>query len=212
MTSHFCLSLHFLDRAFHGIGDGGEREWPPSPLRVFQALVAAAARRGAGELEAGVRLALEWMERQPAPVIVAPASIEGIGYRLSVPNNAMDIVARAWSRGNDSNSGDANPATHRTMKGVRPTLLLGDAVHSATPHLGQGAAMAIEDAVVLGEELGKDGPVGGALERFMARRFERAKFVGESSIQLGEWEQRPVPEADTVGLYRKVLTRLAEPI
>ena len=90
--------------------------------------------------------------------------------------------------------------------------LLGDAVHSATPHLGQGAAMAIEDAVVLGEELGKDGRVAGALERFMTRRFERAKFVGESSIQLGEWEQRPVPEADTVGLYRKVLTRLAEPI
>jgi len=129
MTSHFCLSLHFLDRAFHGIGDGGEREWPPSPLRVFQALVAAAARRGTGELGVGVRLALEWMERQPAPVIVAPTSIEGIGYRLSVPNNAMDIVARAWSRGNDSNSGDANPATHRTMKGVRPTLLLGGAVH-----------------------------------------------------------------------------------
>ena len=90
--------------------------------------------------------------------------------------------------------------------------LLGDAVHSATPHLGQGAAMAIEDAVVLGEELGRDGPVEGALQRFMARRFERAKFVGESSIQLGEWEQRPVPEADPVGLYRKVLTRLAEPI
>ena len=90
--------------------------------------------------------------------------------------------------------------------------LIGDAVHSATPHLGQGAAMAVEDAVVLGEELGKDGPVEGALERFMARRFERAKFVGESSIQLGEWEQRPTPEADPIGLYRKVLTRLAEPI
>ncbi len=90
--------------------------------------------------------------------------------------------------------------------------LIGDAVHSATPHLGQGAAMAVEDAVVLGEELGRDGPVEGALERFMARRFERAKFVGESSIQLGEWEQRPTPEADSIGLYRKVLTRLAEPI
>jgi len=129
MTSHFCLSLRFLDRAFHGSGDGSEREWPPSPLRVFQALVAAAARRNAGELDADARFALEWMERQRPPVIVAPASIEGTGYRLSVPNNAMDIVARAWSRGNESNTGDANPATHRTMKAVRPTLLLGDAVH-----------------------------------------------------------------------------------
>src|ERR1019366_6796881 len=126
MTSHFCLSLHFLDRAFHGGGDGSEREWPPSPLRVFQALVAAAARRNAGELDANARFALEWMERQPPPVVVAPTSIEGTGYRLSVPNNAMDVVARAWSRGNDSNSGDANPATHRTMKPVRPQLLLND--------------------------------------------------------------------------------------
>jgi CRISPR-associated protein Csb2 len=40
----------------------------------------------------------------------------------------MDIVARAWSRGNYSNSGDANPATHRTMKTVHPTLLLDDEV------------------------------------------------------------------------------------
>jgi CRISPR-associated protein Csb2 len=41
----------------------------------------------------------------------------------------MDVVASAWSRGNDSNSGDANPATHRAMKGVVPTWMLdGDTV------------------------------------------------------------------------------------
>ena len=31
--------------------------------------------------------------------------------------------------------------------------LLGDAVHATTPHLGQGAGMAIEDGIVLAEEL-----------------------------------------------------------
>lgn len=134
MPSHFCLSVRFLDAVFHGRGDGGEREWPPSPLRVFQALVAAAARRNAGELATGTLSALKWLERQTeAPVVIAPAGIEGAGYRLSVPNNAMDIVARAWSRGNDSNSGDANPATHRTMKAVRPTLLAGDATYYLWP-------------------------------------------------------------------------------
>ncbi len=45
--------------------------------------------------------------------------------RLSVPNNAMDIVARAWCRGNDSETGDADPRTHRTMKTVRPYWLHG---------------------------------------------------------------------------------------
>jgi len=130
MSSYFCLSFRLLDPAFHGRGDGREREWPPSPLRVFQALVAAAARRNAGEIAAGAGFALKWLEGQKQPpVVVAPPGTEGSGYRLSVPNNAMDIVARAWSRGNDSNSGDANPATHRTMKAVRPTLLVGDATH-----------------------------------------------------------------------------------
>ncbi len=41
----------------------------------------------------------------------------------------MDVVAKAWVRGNEGDSGDANPATHRTMKSVRPMLLNGDAVH-----------------------------------------------------------------------------------
>jgi len=69
-------------------------------------------------------------------------------------------------------------------------VLIGDAAHSATPHLGQGAAMAIEDAVVLAEELGR-GDVDAALRAFMERRFERAKLVGTSSIQLGEWDMHP---------------------
>jgi CRISPR-associated protein Csb2 len=100
-------------------------------LRVFQAVVSAATRRSGGALTESARAALEWLESQSrAPMVIAPAFSSGSGYRLSVPNNAMDVVARAWSRGNDSNSGDANPATHRTMKAVRPTVLPdGDAVH-----------------------------------------------------------------------------------
>jgi CRISPR-associated protein Csb2 len=40
MPSYLCLSAIFLDAEFHGRRDGGEPEWPPSPLRLFQALVA----------------------------------------------------------------------------------------------------------------------------------------------------------------------------
>lgn len=135
MPTHFCIAIRFLDRAFHGCLDRGHAEWPPSPLRVFQALVATAARRGAGALDQQARSALKWLEgRKVAPVIVAPAGETSSGYRLSVPNNAMDIVAKAWSRGNYSNSGDTDPATHRTMKSVRPTWLLdGDTVYYVWP-------------------------------------------------------------------------------
>lgn len=134
MPLHFALSIHFLDSRFHGRGDGGHPEWPPSPLRVFQALVAAAGARRRGEDLAVEGPALRWLEElseKTPPTIVAPAAeTPRAGYRLSVPNNAMDIVASAWVRGNDSNSGDADPRTHRTMKTVRPTHLIGgDVVH-----------------------------------------------------------------------------------
>ena len=90
-------------------------------------------------------------------------------------------------------------------------VLIGDAAHSATPHLGQGAAMAIEDAVVLAEELaGKE--TDAALEAFMQRRFERAKLVGTSSIQLGEWEMHPEASGDPVEVTTRIRAKLAEPV
>jgi CRISPR-associated protein Csb2 len=82
---------------------------------------------------ADARAALEWLALRPPQIIVAPAAVTGSGYSLSVPNNALDIVAKAWCRGNESGLGDANPATHRTMKTVRPMLLLGEAVHYLWP-------------------------------------------------------------------------------
>jgi 2-polyprenyl-6-methoxyphenol hydroxylase-like FAD-dependent oxidoreductase len=72
------------------------------------------------------------------------------------------------------------------MKGR--VLLIGDAVHSTTPQLAQGAAMAIEDAVLLGELLGRDAPLPQLLEEFMTRRFARVKFVVDASVQIGAWE------------------------
>lgn len=128
MSSYFCISFQFLDSAFHGFRDRGKNEWPPSPLRVFQSLVAAAA---ALQRLQDASPALTWLENQAAPIVIAPiplsTSEKAPGYCLSVPNNAMDIIARAWCRGNYSNSGDANPSTHRTMKTVRPILLPADA-------------------------------------------------------------------------------------
>ena len=68
------------------------------------------------------------------------------------------------------------------------TVLIGDAAHSTTPHLAQGAAMAIEDAVLLGNLMGREQPVSALLAEFMRRRFTRAKFVVDSSLQIGAWE------------------------
>jgi 2-polyprenyl-6-methoxyphenol hydroxylase-like FAD-dependent oxidoreductase len=91
-------------------------------------------------------------------------------------------------------------------------LLIGDAAHATTPHMGQGSAQAVEDAVVLAELLDGGQPVEAALASFMERRYERCKFIVESSLQIGEWEQRPTPDADAPGLTARMLDVMAEPI
>jgi CRISPR-associated protein Csb2 len=121
MSLHLVLSFRFLAPWFHGRGDEGAPEWPPSPLRAFQAVVAAAAR--ARTLES-TRGALTWLEQRAAPLIIAPEAIESaVGYRLSVPHNAMDLVGKQWSRGDEGAA-----AAHRTMKNVRPHRLPDDSV------------------------------------------------------------------------------------
>ncbi len=121
MSRHFVLSFRFLSSWFHGRGDEGVPEWPPSPLRAFQAVVAAAAR--AGTLDA-IRGALVWIEQRAAPLIIASEAVESaVGYCLSVPHNQMDLVGKQWSRGDEGKA-----AKYRAMKNVRPYRLPDDAV------------------------------------------------------------------------------------
>jgi 2-polyprenyl-6-methoxyphenol hydroxylase-like FAD-dependent oxidoreductase len=91
-------------------------------------------------------------------------------------------------------------------------LLIGDAAHATSPHVGQGAAQAVEDAVVLGEEVERGGPVEEVLDRFMARRFERCKLVVEGSRQISEWEQAGDEHADFEGVTARVSAAVAAPL
>jgi 2-polyprenyl-6-methoxyphenol hydroxylase-like FAD-dependent oxidoreductase len=61
-------------------------------------------------------------------------------------------------------------------------VICGDAAHASTPHLTQGAAQALEDAVVLAEELCQNGrSVEDGLQAFTERRYPRALFSQRSS-------------------------------
>lgn len=68
-------------------------------------------------------------------------------------------------------------------------LLIGDAAHATTAHMGQGGGMAIEDAVVLAQELDRASDLPSALAAFMQRRFERAKLVVDTSVTLCRMEE-----------------------
>lgn len=59
--------------------------------------------------------------------------------------------------------------------------LLGDAAHPILPYLGQGAVLAIEDAVVLGRTFRAAPNIEEALARYEAARVGRARFVVERS-------------------------------
>ncbi len=63
--------------------------------------------------------------------------------------------------------------------------LLGDAAHPTTPTLGQGAALAIEDAVVLGRCVAQHGPTASALAEYERRRIDRAAKVVKTSHSQG---------------------------
>jgi CRISPR-associated protein Csb2 len=139
MRSYFCLSVTFLDRVYHGRGVGSEPEWPPSPLRLFQALVAAAKARWRGvEWSNPLASAFHWLEQQPPPLIVAPSTKVGQSFRLSVPNNDLDMIARSWAKGQESRK---QTSELRTMKTVQARHLLdGETIHYlwAVPDADQG--------------------------------------------------------------------------
>ena len=65
MSGYLCISVTFLDPLFHGKGDGDEWEWPPSPMRVFQALLAG-SRTGCRNIEwSTVKSdAFRWLEQK----------------------------------------------------------------------------------------------------------------------------------------------------
>jgi CRISPR-associated protein Csb2 len=77
--------LRFLNDRYHG------SEWPPSPGRLFQALVAG------GKVGAPIRdwnaqweNALSWLEALGAPDIMMRRGYAGHAYTTYVPNNSLD--------------------------------------------------------------------------------------------------------------------------
>jgi CRISPR-associated protein Csb2 len=107
MTLALTFSIRMLDGRHHGRTDDGlQPEWPPSPMRLFQALLASAAPRWVdSDTRDRERPAFLWLEQQPAPEIITPFSQKGNPRLTYVPNN------------NDPGKNE------RTGKIIQPTLL-----------------------------------------------------------------------------------------
>jgi FAD-dependent urate hydroxylase len=87
-----------------------------------------------------------------------PAILNSLGPESAVQEGPLEeVVLNGWTRG--------------------PVVLLGDAAHATSPNMAEGAAMALEDGLVLAECLATEAPVSRALMAFEARRFPRTRWV-----------------------------------
>ena len=128
MNEFLKITVTFLQPLAHGRRDGGEPEWPPSPLRLFQALVAAAAARwNERTLLGSAGTALEWLERQTAMIIGCAGTSSTVPTQFYVPDNSADTLVSSWKRG------ETKKVPKRTEKVVRPTHLQGDTLHYLYP-------------------------------------------------------------------------------
>ncbi|MEZ5402739.1 MAG: type I-U CRISPR-associated protein Csb2 [Bryobacteraceae bacterium] len=110
MPRSLLIWVQLHDRRYHG-----RPEWPPSPARLFQALVAGAAE---GSLQPNHVAALEWLETLDPPSIWYPHARNGQQFQSFVPNNDLDAV------GGDP----ARIADVRAAKTIQPRLTAGDAL------------------------------------------------------------------------------------
>lgn len=91
-------------------------------------------------------------------------------------------------------------------------VLLGDAVHATTPHLGQGAGMAIEDSIVLAEELARADTPEEAFSAYRERRFERCRYIVESSLAICHGQIGKGPPVDNHTATAEMFEVCARPI
>ena len=87
------------------------------------------------------------------------------------------------------------------------TILIGDAAHATTPQLASGAGMALEDGIVLAEEVSRAASLPEAFGDFMRRRM-----VVENSLEIGRLETAGAPAAEQAMVVERSLNLLAQPI
>lgn len=120
-----------------------------------------------GETRAGTTSA-QWRDRLVA--LLAPDATP-----------AADIVRATGDRLMVTNAHDLSPGT-RWHAG--PMVLTGDAAHAASPATGQGASMALEDAVVLGKALRDRATIDAALDTYERLRRPRVEHNIDHSARM----------------------------
>jgi 2-polyprenyl-6-methoxyphenol hydroxylase-like FAD-dependent oxidoreductase len=90
-------------------------------------------------------------------------------------------------------------------------IMIGDAVHTTTAHMASGGSLALEDGVVLAQELAGEGTLTDRLGRYAARRVGRSSDVVTVSVELLRLQQASAPPAASASLRAKAVAALRAP-
>lgn len=164
---------------------------PTGDDSMYAFLVEKAQDRFGISDDEATRIMLEESRAYDGPWNSIRADLEG-GAHANYTWFTQHIVPAPWNRGH--------------------VVVIGDAAHSCPPTIAQGAAQALEDALVLTELLVERDAVDQDLwDAFHARRLPRAQRIVEASVQLGQWQLDGVRDADVAGLMFGVAHQMSEP-
>ena len=120
--------------------------------------------------EEGARIMIEGSRAYGGPWESIRADLAAGGADVNYTWFTRHIVDAPWNRGR--------------------VVLIGDAAHSCPPTIAQGAAQALEDALVLADVVTRREVIDQDLwDEFHRRRVERATAVVDASVQLAEWQR-----------------------
>ncbi|MBC7520213.1 MAG: FAD-dependent monooxygenase [Sandarakinorhabdus sp.] len=156
---------------------GAERSFVRYPVRGGALINCVGLTRSGGWRGEG------WSQTVPAAEMAA----EFAGFVPAV----TDLIAAAPGGMVASWGLFVRPPATRIVAG--PVALLGDAAHPMLPFMGQGAAMAIEDGVVLGRCFAQGATPIEARARYEAARLERCQFIQAESAAGADRLQRAGP-------------------
>ena len=159
---------------------------------VYAAAPAPAGERCGDELPALLERFGHWHDPIPdllaavqAAELVSAKSLRGRGPRSRGPEDGVRVLRHDIY--------DLPPGRTPLHRGRR--VLVGDAAHAMEPNLGQGAGLALEDAVVLDHALATEPSAEAALRAYAALRAPRVTALARQSRQVGRLAQLTRPTA-----------------
>jgi len=191
---------------------------------MFQALTAAANNNDG--MSDAAKEALQWLEKQSPPQIIVPESSLGSRVTTFVPNNDMNVVARAWAKGRTP---EKKPEELRTAKLLQPRHLGGDATvrflwsveDASSPldrvcelvrhihHLGLGVDMVVGNGRVI--DGSQKNRLSGITYTPIAGKGWRVPVEGSLEELMDRYEQQtkamPLNQYDEVTYVREAATR-----